>query len=134
MFESRNQKLCTLTMFTICGLLLAGPAWALDIVPTNDADIMAASIIKGGVSIVSASYDGADGACGTYIDGPLGMPDGMIMTSGAALNALPPNSDEGTSTSNGGGSDALCSQLTAPFGSEDCSAYGSCPGSGREIG
>ncbi len=41
------------------------------------------------------------------------------MTSGAALNALPPNSDEGTSTQNGGGSDALCSQLTAPFGSQD---------------
>ena len=55
MFESRNQKLGTLTLLTICSLLLAGPVWALDIVPTNDADIMAASIVKDGVSIVSAS-------------------------------------------------------------------------------
>jgi cysteine-rich repeat protein len=104
----------------ILGVLLASPAWALDIVPTSDADVLAASIVKGaGVSVVSASYTGADGACGTYIDGPLGMPDGIVMTSGAALNALPPNSDAATSTVNDGGTDALCSQLTAPYAAND---------------
>ena len=120
MFGIRRKALGISTTLAVLALLVSGPARALDIVPTSDADVLAASIIKGsGVSVVTASYTGADGACGTYIDGPLGMPDGIVMTSGAALNALPPNSAAGTSTQNGAGSDALCSQLTAPFGSQD---------------
>ncbi|MFH1529163.1 MAG: choice-of-anchor L domain-containing protein [Pseudomonadota bacterium] len=120
MIRPRLNTVRLATLLAMGGLFLAAPASALDIVPTNDPDVLAASIVKGGgVSIVSASYDGADGACGTYIDGPLGMPDGIVMTSGAALNALPPNSGGGTSTENGGGTDALCSQLTAPYGSFD---------------
>ncbi len=120
MHPRRQRKTGISLSFLFLFLLMAAPAWALEIVPTSDADVLAASILKGeGVSVISASFDGADGSCGTYTDGPLGMVDGIIMTSGAALNALPPNDADGTSSQNGGGTDALCSQLTAPYGAND---------------
>ncbi|HZT83108.1 MAG TPA: choice-of-anchor L domain-containing protein, partial [Gemmataceae bacterium] len=66
----------------------------------------------GGLTVVSSSYVGADGQGGTYTgfhfdDGTtqLALPDGIVLTSGLARNALGPNDSPGKSAFTGTGTD-----------------------------
>ena len=93
-------------------------ASALDIVPTVDPQVLVAGLGAQGVNVLnvqltpSAGFLGAP-PTGTYDDGPLGLPDGIILTSGAAINALPPNNASNTSGSFGTPADPLCQALAA---------------------
>ncbi len=98
----------------------AGSAHALDIVPTNDAQTLVQALTGQGVNIVSVTLapgvdfsdgQGASPPTGTYTEGPLGLPDGIVMTSGTARNALPPNDETGATGSSPYGDDALCHQV-----------------------
>ncbi len=100
--------------------VISSPARALEITPSNDAVTLANALLYGeGMTLVSATYTGANAASGLFVDGPLGIPSGIVMTSGLAVNALPPNSSPQTSKDNGKPGDSLCSQLTAPHSSQD---------------
>jgi len=93
---------------------------ALDIKPTGDAQTLAKAFLgKGGIVIKSATYTGGSQASGTFSAGPLGISDGAILTSGAAVNALPPNNtgSKGTNLSLPG--DPLCTQLAGGIGTFD---------------
>jgi outer membrane protein OmpA-like peptidoglycan-associated protein len=93
-------------------LLLSSSALALDITPTDDATTLANGVVVGGgVTIDSVAYVGNEAASGIYTDGPLGIADGSILTSGSAVNALPPNDDDGISSSWSLPGDPLCDQL-----------------------
>ncbi len=93
-------------------LMTSGSALALDITPTNDATALANSVVVGGgVTIDAVAYVGNEAASGTYTAGPLGIADGSILTSGSAINALPPNDDPGVSSAWDLPGDPLCEQL-----------------------
>ncbi len=89
--------------------------------PTNDADVLAYELLgsSSAVNIVSASYVGDAASSGTYTGGPLGIEDGILMTSGYAVTALPPSSSGSSGTSLGLDGDILCDQLTTPYPSYD---------------
>ena len=110
-----------LTAALSVGLFYGASAHALDIVPTADPAILANHLLGSGqaITILSVSYSGAAQASGTYTTGPLGMSDGALFTTGAALNALPPNNSPNTSTDNGRAGDALCNSLIPGFMSFD---------------
>ncbi len=99
-------------------LSASSAASALTIVPTLDPQALGAALGSQGLNILSVTlspgltYSGQP-PTGTYDDGPLGLPDGILLTSGAAVNALPPNDASGTGTSftGGGFTDPLCASL-----------------------
>jgi hypothetical protein len=98
----------------IAVLTLAPSAFALDITPSGDAAALANAMTNvgtGAITIQSASYAGAAIASGTYSNGPLGLGDGALLTSGGALLALPPNDSGSTTGDNGLPGDALCNAL-----------------------
>lgn len=57
---------------------------------SNDANTLANAIFSGpGITILQASFSGASVSSGTFSDGPFGIGSGGILTSGAAVGALP---------------------------------------------
>lgn len=90
-------------------MLTADPGRAaLSVSASTDAEAMAKALLGPGVSLVagSASYSGAADASGffegdTSIFGDPAGVKGVLLTSGAMTNALPPNNSESTSRNNG---------------------------------
>jgi putative metal-binding protein len=104
-------------------LVCVASADALTITPTGDASALASAVTSpsnNAVLITSFSYAGAAVASGTYSDGPLGIPNGAILTSGGAALALPP-SDGNVSQSNNVPGSPLCDALIPGFPSRDAS-------------
>ena len=118
---SWSHLLLTLTAGGVALLVPAAAEAQFTIVPTNDATVLADALLggTGAVTITSSTYSGAATASGTYTDGPMGIANGVILTSGSALAALPPDNSGSTGTVNGEPGDPLCGQLTAPYNSFD---------------
>jgi hypothetical protein len=70
-------------------------ASAANITPTGDANTLANALLGPGITLVSASFQGDPAGSGTYTDGPLGIKNSIILTSGDALHPYGP-STEGT--------------------------------------
>ncbi|MBK8255271.1 MAG: choice-of-anchor L domain-containing protein [Polyangiaceae bacterium] len=103
----------------VAAVLLGAPssASAMSIVPTNDAQTLMAALGGQGINVISVqiapgvNFSGGP-PTGTYQDGPLGLPDGMVITSGTAAGAAPPNDSGSTTGSYGGASnDPLCASV-----------------------
>jgi hypothetical protein len=71
-----------------CAVLLPA-CQAFSVTTTNDANTLASAIFGNGITILSASFSGASVSSGTFVDGPFGIGSGGILTSGAAVGALP---------------------------------------------
>jgi len=72
---------------------------------STDGTAMANELLGTGVSISNVSYYGGSNQSGFFSDGGsvLGIDDGLIMTSGSALLAPGPNSQDGSTGATGGG-------------------------------
>ena len=82
---------------------IASPARAqLSITPTNNAQTLVNNLVGDGITIQNATYSGGQvvppfwggptgEAAGTFKHGPQGIRDGVLITNGDALLALPPN-------------------------------------------
>ena len=107
----------------LSALALAGHAHALNVTTSSDANALLGAMLGGGaaISVTSVSYSGAATASGTYTDGPLGIGDGALITSGAAQNALPPSDSGSTTQANGLPGHALCDALIPGYASQDAS-------------
>jgi len=75
----------------VLGLLsaLVGTTSALDVVTSADAMLLAEAIVGPGLEVLSAAYFGANISTGTFTDGPLGILDGVVFTSGQATDTIP---------------------------------------------
>ena len=94
------------------GLLTTAPAHALDITTTDDATTLQKALVTGpGLTVQSVKYSGAPTASGTFTKGPLGIADGILLTSGGAKLALPPNDQEGASQENLSPGSDLCAKI-----------------------
>jgi subtilisin family serine protease len=80
------------------------PAEALTINVTNAANVLASTILGPGINVVGQpQYTGAATAAGTFVGGlaaGIGIESGIILTSGDANNALPPNKSDGITGDN----------------------------------
>ncbi len=89
-------------------LALPLPAMALSVTTSSSASVLANTLFGSGLTIVSASLAGASDQQGTFTGGAssIGIDSGVILTSGSALQAVGPNTDDGASTATGTGSDS----------------------------
>jgi len=95
------------------GLLFSNNAFALSVTTTGNANTLAENILGTGISLVgSATYTGAAGASGTFVNGGnIGISNGIILTSGSAVGAVGPNSSSSYTVNNGTSGSALLSSL-----------------------
>ena len=92
----------------------------ITITPTDDPNVLVDNLIVGsGITVTDVSYLGGPGASGTYANGPLDLPDGIIITSGLATLALPPNTGTGTGNNNNMAGDPLCDILIPGYTTYD---------------
>jgi hypothetical protein len=59
------------------------------ITTSNDANTLADAIFGNGLTILQAQFSGASVSSGTFAEGPFGIGSGGILTTGAAIGALP---------------------------------------------
>ena len=85
----RKITLAVLIVF-ICRAL-----YGLSIYPNDDQNDLTTALVAAGTGINVTNavvvHTAPNYACGTYVNGPFEMNDGMLMTTGYAANAAPPN-------------------------------------------
>lgn len=122
------KTLNTQPLLLTAGLLLgtgasSARAQQLEVTPTQDAQVLRDALVSPSsgqaLTVTGATYTGAPEAAATYINGPQSLADGILLTSGQALLALPPNDRDDAGFSNDLNGSELCSGLTAPHPSLD---------------
>lgn len=128
---SRRKMMKTLNktflLLTAGALVCTGASFAhaqqLEIEPTSDAQVLRDALVgassKDAIEVTAATYTGALEAAGTYTNGPQSLADGVLLTTGKALLALPPNNENSAGFNNELEGSELCSGLTAPHPSLD---------------
>lgn len=115
----KNRFAQALTVAACCALLTLPTAasHALEVKANNDADALVKALFgSGGLNILSATFKGASEAAGTYTAGLLGLANGIVLSSGKAVETVPPNSSpnfQGTSFNLAG--DALCASIEPTY-------------------
>ncbi|PWW78883.1 hypothetical protein C7212DRAFT_275149 [Tuber magnatum] len=102
--------------------LFATAVSGLAINPTGDANTLAQAILGSspGIKLVSASYAGAPDSSGTYTDGPLGIRNAAVLTSGNAVDTIIGSGTGGDiSKAKGTAGSPLCSALADGTSSYD---------------
>lgn len=92
------------TLQLVASAVLLPASQAFSITTTNDANTLAAAIFGQGTTVLGATFSGASVSSGTFADGPFGIGSGAILTSGAAVGALP-NGDHYVNNGASGSSD-----------------------------
>lgn len=93
-----------ITASFISAVAFSSTAGALVITPENNGTTLANTILGSGINISNVDYSGANGASGTFTNGNssgLAIDKGIVISTGQALNAVGPNNNTGTGTSNG---------------------------------
>jgi hypothetical protein len=84
--------------------IIIQPAPALAITVTNDTNVLVGTILGPGIEVVGQpQYTGAARAAGTFAGGlaaGIGIESGIILTTGDASFALPPNNSDGNTADN----------------------------------
>ncbi|KAG0136695.1 hypothetical protein HOY82DRAFT_598947 [Tuber indicum] len=102
--------------------LFATAVSGLSITPTGNADTLAKAILGSspGIKLVSASYSGSPDSSGTYTDGPQGIRNAAVLTSGDAVDTIiAAGSSEDISKAKGTAGSTLCSALAGGASSYD---------------
>ena len=99
-------------------------AQAISITANSNGETLANEILGSGITVVpgSVNYIGGAGAAGTFTDGlssGIGFDEGIILTTGSAVDAAGPNTSDGTTTNNGLPGDSDLSSLIPGFGTND---------------
>lgn len=98
--KQRVFRSCALSLAgTLAGLgMMTSGAEAFTIVPTSDQNLLVNTLVDGSVVVGSISSSLAPGAAGIFSNGFLagiGIDQGIILTTGKAVNALGPNGNAG---------------------------------------
>ncbi|MBC7862446.1 MAG: choice-of-anchor L domain-containing protein [Bacteroidia bacterium] len=69
----------------------------LNVSPTNNASVLAQNIVGNNIQISNAQLNCAGSASGTFVSSStnLGLPAGILLTTGSVYNAIGPNNDAG---------------------------------------
>lgn len=119
-----KKLLAGLICLAVGVLALPTNALAISVTPTNDASTLANTILGSGITASNFVYTGGDIASGTFTGGAasgIGIESGIILTSGQAIDAVGPNSNDGTSVDNGAVGDSQLDAIVAPNDTENAS-------------
>lgn len=116
------MKKKTLALISASGLLFAATqaSAGLIVTPTDDDATLIGEILGSGITVVAGSenYSGTNDSSGTFTGGlsaGLGFDAGIILTTGDAVDAIGPNTDDGISVENFTGGDAQLDALIPGF-------------------
>ncbi len=113
------------TAFTLFLLLVVGFFGRihaqLQTTSSNNATMLVNQLIGPGISVSNATINTQPNAAGTFVSNGsnIGLPGGVLLTSGEVGNAIGPNLNTGISTSHGAPGDAQLNALSSPFMTED---------------
>jgi gliding motility-associated-like protein len=126
LFQRLKNKRMTFyrSLFAAIGLIFAAslPAFAqLQTTPSNNATFLVNQLIGPGITVSNATINTQLNAAGTFNSNGsnIGLPGGVLLTSGEVANAIGPNISTGISTSHFAPGDPLLDLLAAPFQTED---------------
>ncbi|MFN8397312.1 MAG: choice-of-anchor L domain-containing protein, partial [Bacteroidia bacterium] len=93
----------------------------LTVTPNANATFLVNQLIGPGITVTNATLSGPFSSAGTFngTASNIGLPGGVLLTSGDVNNAPGPNSSTGISTSNNAPGDAQLNALSSPFLTED---------------
>lgn len=113
-----KKHLLALTMWM---LLALGLRAQLQVTPSSNAATLVNQLIGPGISVTNATINTQLDAAGTFISNGsnIGLPAGVLLTSGTVGNAVGPNINTGITTAHGSPGDPQLNALTAPFLTED---------------
>lgn len=80
---------------SFAALAFASTASCLSVTPSNDPTALANALLGDGITLVSATYSGAIDSSGLYKNGPLGIRDSIVLTTGDAVGVVPGPSTAG---------------------------------------
>jgi gliding motility-associated-like protein len=117
-----NKLVCS--KFLALGLLFLTSFTAnaqLQVTTNGNASQLVNQLIGPGIVVSNVTMTAPAGSAGTFLSNGsnIGLPGGVILTSGDAINAIGPNISTGISTGNGAPGDTQLDVLTAPFFTED---------------
>ena len=78
-----------LSTLVVASAALLSVCRAFSVQTSGDANALAGAIFGQGITVLQASYSGASVASGLFTDGPFGIGNAAILTSGSADGALP---------------------------------------------
>jgi hypothetical protein len=105
-------------------LALPANALAIAVTPTNDAGTLANTILGSGITASNFVYTGGATASGTFTDGAasgIGIESGIILTSGAATDAVGPNNSDSTTVNNSQPGDSDLNSIVSPLSTTNAS-------------
>ena len=110
-----------LALSTAFGCLAYGSAaFGLTVTTTNDANTLATALSSSpAITITSATFSGGTTAAGTYTNGPLGIGNGIVLSSGKSAAAVDPDDNPDTSFAHRKAGSALCDQIMGASSSWD---------------
>jgi len=73
--------------------ILLSQSLAINVLPSNDANAVAGAIFGDGIEVLTAIFEGTGGSGGLFTDGPFGIGNGGLLTSGLASNTPPGHSN-----------------------------------------
>ena len=119
------------SLFSFLFLVVTSSAWAqLEVTdattpPFDPINLIENIFLGGGVDVINVTYTGDPIAVGFFNgeNSNIGIERGILMTSGAALNAIGPNTGAGTSTANSGGFDADIANIANNNNVNDAAVY-----------
>ncbi|HEX2899055.1 MAG TPA: choice-of-anchor L domain-containing protein, partial [Bacteroidia bacterium] len=116
--NSFTSKILALVCLFSVGLIAKGQ---LTTTPSANATFLVNQLIGPGITVSNATMSGPANSAGTFVGtaSNIGLPGGVLLTSGDVANAPGPNVSPGISTSNGAPGDAQLDALTTPFLTED---------------
>jgi gliding motility-associated-like protein len=93
----------------------------LQTTPSNNANFLVNQLIGPGITVSNATINSQLAAAGTFQSNGsnIGLPAGVLLTSGEVANAIGPNLSTGISTSHSSPGDPQLNALSAPFLTED---------------
>ncbi len=116
------KRLLSACGVVVCLSYAGGASAALTVKTTSDPNALASALLSSGnaaINITSVSYVGAPEAAGTYTGGPIGIADGVVLTTGGAQVCLPPDDGLSSGLDNGRAGDPLCNSLIPGYTSYD---------------
>lgn len=85
----------TISTFAVAAAVISSVVAVPSVTPSNDALALAKKVAGPGLTVIDASFQGGATMSGFYTNGPLGIPDSIVLTSGDATHPDDP-SGEGT--------------------------------------
>jgi gliding motility-associated-like protein len=116
-----SEKLRYILLLLLAFGLCANVTAQLQTTPSNNATFLVNQLIGPGISVSNATINTQAAAAGTFQSNGsnIGLPGGVLLTSGEVANAIGPNISTGITTSHGAPGDAQLNALSSPFMTED---------------